>query len=200
MELKPKLPIYKIKINSSFEDESGVDYVALVDDPAIERNFIAFANQIRFKAADNERRIVTGALMIADLPIYRQSAKMGEYYVVFDKQTIEQIVQKFFKKGFSNNVNEMHQPQLTVDGMYMFESFIVDSSRGILAPKGFTGISEGSWIGSYKVENEDIWQNFIKTGEYKAFSVEGMFDLEPMGKSIEEEILNVIAEIEQLVS
>ena len=122
--------------------------------------------------------LITGALMIADLPIYRNTPEMGEFMVKFDAQTIEQIVQKFFKGKKTGNVNEMHDDPL--DGIYMYESFITDKSRGISAPKGFKDIADGSWFGSYKVDNQEVWDNFIKTGEFKGFSVEGLFDLTPV--------------------
>lgn len=193
---KKKLPVYKMTINDG--DESGVSYVALVDDPAIQRNWFAFNNQ-KFKfVGDTDRRIITGPLMVADLPIYRNSPKMGEFYVTFDKSTIEQIVLKYFKQGNTSNVNMMHDPNYQVDGVHMFESFIVDSSRGIKAPEGFSGITEGSWIGSYKVENEEVWQKFIKSGEFKGFSVEGMFDMDIQEESLESKILKEIEEIEKI--
>ena len=182
--MKSKLPIYKMTIND--DDDSGVDYVALVDNPAIEVDWFAFNSHSQFKSIDKERRIITGALMIADLPIYRKTEEMGEFMVMFDVPTIEQIVQKFFKGKKTNNVNEMHDTPL--EGVYMFESFITDKSRGIEAPKGFSKIPYGSWFGSYKVDNLDIWNNFIKTGEFKGFSVEGLFDLQPLKMSANNEL------------
>ena len=179
--MKPKLPIYKMTINSN--DESGVEFVALVDEPAIQIDWFAFADESKFKSIDPTRRIITGALMVADTPIYRRNESIGEFMVVFDKQTIEQIVQKFFKSNKTSSVNEMHDTK--VDGVYMFESFITDKSRGIAAPKGFKNIPDGSWFGSYKVDNLDIWDNFIKTGDFKGFSVEGMFDMQPLKMSAE---------------
>lgn len=191
-----KIPIYKMTINEDDSDESSVSFVALVDHPAIERNWLAFNKQFKFKA-DNERKIITGALMVADLPIYRSSKEMGEFYVVFDKKEIEKIVQKFFRRGNTSNVNMMHDPNKQVDGVYMFESFIVDSQRGIKAPEGFTGITEGSWIGSYKVDNHEVWDSIMK-GEFMGFSVEGMFDMQIYKNSIEQDIIQVIEEIEKL--
>jgi hypothetical protein len=146
-------------------------------------------------AMDKERKIITGALMLADLPIYRRSEKMGEFYVVFDKFQIEKIVQRFMKNGFTDNVNKMHDAKQTVDGVYMYESFIVDSQRGIRPPVGFEDAPEGSWFGSYKVDNEDVWNNFIKTGEFKGFSVEGVFDLVPEGDAKEKDIMKQIVDI-----
>ena len=194
--MERELPIYKMSINEDDNDESTVSFVALVDHPAIERNWIAFNKQFKFKT-DNERRIITGPLMIADLPIYRQSKEMGEFYVVFDKSEIEKIVQKFFRQHNTSNVNMMHDANKQVGGVYMFESFIVDTARGIKAPEGFTGITEGSWIGSYKVDNDEVWTSVIN-GTFQGFSVEGIFDMVMEKKTVEDEIIQVIDEIAKL--
>lgn len=193
MEKMKQFPIYRLVIKDE-DDNMGVNFVALVDEPAIESNFFAFSDQLRF-IADKERRIITGALMIADLPIYRRNEKMGEFYVVFDKIQIEKIVQRFMKKGYHDNVNKMHDGSQVVDGVFMYESFITDSQRGILAPKNFNNIPDGSWFGSYKVENDEIWNEFIKTGEFKGFSVEGLFDMIPERTALESEIIDIIKSI-----
>ena len=192
-----KLPIYTLVLKDDAED-SGVNYVALVDEPAIEQNWFAFSKEQQFKFAvmDEERKIITGPLMIADLPIYRRSEKMGEFYVIFDKGQIELMVQKFFKMGYQSNVNEQHDPSKLVDGVTMFESFIVDSQRGIKAPTGFENITEGSWFGSYKVDNPEIWAK-VKDGSFMGFSVEGMFDLVPQKPTLESEIISIIDSIQE---
>ena len=77
----------------------------------------------------------------------------------------------------------------------MFESFIVDERRGISAPKGFDNATQGSWFGSYKVDNQEVW-NKIKAGEFLGFSVEGMFDLVYQKPSLESEILDIIDKIQ----
>jgi len=114
--------------------------------------------------------------MLANTPIYRRDEQYGEYNVIFTPDTIEKIVNKFFKQGHQADVNGMHNADFTIDGVYMFESFIIDKSRGIKAPEGFGEIPEGSWFGSFKVENEDVWNSYIKSGVFKGFSVEGMFN------------------------
>ena len=216
-----KLKTYYLEINEN--DETGVDFVAFVDKPAIEVNWKAFNSEFGtnpssgetqeeylnrcipdeinaghekdqavaicyskwenrnftkqgFKTVDQERRIVSGALMLADTPIYRRDDIYGEYQVVFTPDTIEKIVNKFFKNGNQANVNGMHNQNFVIDGVYMFESFIIDKSRGIKAPKGFENIPEGSWFGSFKVDNEQIWNDYVKSGVFKGFSVEGMFN------------------------
>jgi hypothetical protein len=124
--------------------------------------------------ANHERRLISGPLMISDLPIYRAD-ESGEYYVVFDKEQIEKIAQRFFKKGYSHNVNMMHDPERQVNGVYMVESFIIDKTRGIKTPEGYPTLTEGSWFGTFKVDNNEVWNDFIRTGVFKGFSVEGAF-------------------------
>lgn len=181
------LPIYTLTV--SMEDEtSGVDYVAFVDKPAIDNIgfgsglFLKFAENEKycFKATDEEKQIVSGPLMIPDAPIYRKDSN-GEYYVQFTAESIYNIVKKFFRNQNTSNVNQMHQPTATMEGVYMIESFIVDRSR-MTPPKGFESLPDGAWFGSYKVDNKEVW-NQIKEGVFKGFSIEGAFIPEDMRKA-----------------
>lgn len=152
-----------------------------------------------FVIQDEEQRIISGPLMLADTPIYRNDAIRGEYYVVFSADTIKQIAQKFFKKGYQNNVNLMHNSGDVQEGLTMFESWIVDKKRGIQPMVGFEDVPDGSWFGSYKVENEEAW-NKVKSGEVLGFSVEGNFlykEQEQM--SAEERMMNEIIKVLQQV-
>ena len=126
------------------------------------------------------------------MPIYRRDEKLGEHYVVFDAEAIEMLVLKFFRQGNTANVNLMHAEEAAVDGVYLFESWIIDSSKGKVAPVGFEDLPDGSWFGSYKVDNALVWENFIRTGEFRGFSVEGNF----LYREIEaEQLLDRIASI-----
>jgi hypothetical protein len=193
-----KLPVFKMMINKEDTSAQAVDYVALVDQPAIETNWMAFDKQYKF-SADNDRRLIMGPLMIADMPIVRHGVipftqEVGDYYVLFDKATVYDIAEKFFRNGNTSNFNMMHDSNKRTEGVYMIESFIVDSSRGVSAPKAFEGISEGSWIATIKVDNDEIWNDFIKTGKVKGFSVEGIFS--PQYENTEDErILQTIADM-----
>jgi len=150
-----------------------------------------------FAIQDEEERIITGALMLADTPIYRNDGN-GEYYVVFSKDTIKKIAQKYFKKGYQNNVNLMHDSGQVMDGVTMFESWIVDEKRGVKPMKGFEDVNDGSWFGSFKVENDDVW-NMVKDGKIKGFSVEGIFNYsKPMSKEekMMEDIIDILKQID----
>lgn len=146
----------------------------------------------KFKASDKEKQIVSGAAMIANLPIYRRDKARGEYYVIFSPETIEKIAHRFFKKGFNTTANIQHANQ--VDGVYIVESFIIDSKRGILTPKGYDELPDGSWFVSMKVDNPTMWNSFIKTGVLNGFSVEGTFIEAHLGDA-EDEVIKKIIEI-----
>ena len=153
---------------------------------------------LKFSIQDEEQRIVTGPLMIADLPIYRRDED-GEYYVMFSAEEIKKIVQRFFKKGYQAKVNIEHSKP--VEDVFMFESYIVDREKGVMPPKGFEDIPDGSWFGSYKVDNDNIWDE-VKAGTFKGFSIEGMFKYQKTQHTITEEevmmskIINILSQIE----
>ena len=173
-----------LTVDQDEADETRVEKVSFVDSPAIQRGWMAFNKQQRFKVQSEDRRIVSGALMVAGLPIYRRD-ESGEYYVSFTASAIQSIVYKFMKENRTKEVNEMHETD--VDGVFLFESFIVDSTRGIRTPDGFDELPDGSWFGSFKVENDEIWKK-VKDGTYTGFSVEGLF-AEDMEKNIDERVL-----------
>lgn len=176
-----ELQVFKAVINPSLTSDLEVNFIGLVDRPAIERNFLAFKNQRAAFALNEEKRIVSGPAMIADLPIYRKDESIGEYYVVFDREAIQSIVEKFSAKGYLTNFNLFHDEQQQVSDVTIFNSFISDKTIGIDPMKGFEDVPDGSWFISAKVNNEAVW-NRIKAGEIKGFSVEGMFNYVPVTK------------------
>ena len=125
--------------------------------------------------------------------IYRNNEVFGEHYVKFSADTIKQIAIKFAKRKNLDKVNLMHDEAQRVSGLTLFESFLVDKARGILPMRGFEDVADGSWFGSFYVENEEVW-NGIKAGDYKGFSVEGLFDyMQPI--TADQEALQKIAKL-----
>lgn len=191
---KKKLPIYKLVINP--KDKSGVDYIALVDEPAIERYFLKFSDEKPFRFQANEdQRIVSGPAMIPDLPIYRRAdGARPEHLVLFDVDTVKQIALKFFRTQSAKNINLMHNESDVPDLVYLFESFLIDSSRGISAPTDFKDLPQGTWFVSLKVDNPDVWEK-IKKDEFQGFSVEGLFDYEKTEEEVMQQQLEELAEL-----
>ena len=171
------MKVFYIKINE--DDITGIDAISLVDMPAVQKNFLCFNKDSELVKlnCDNSKHIITGVVCLADTPIYRYSQKLGEYYVVFTKETIERMVEKFSKQDLFKSVNLQHDNNKFVDGIYMVESFITNKERGI-NPVEFADIPDGSWICSFKVENDELWNEIINGDKLNGFSLQGMFDLE----------------------
>lgn len=188
-----KLPVYKLVISDDL-DNSGVFAIALVDKPAIKTDWFAFKNEMKF-AIQEDRQIVTMPIMIADLPIYRRDNQRGEYYVLFEASEIEKIQQKFMMNDYLHNVNEMHDSKKKVDGVYLVNSFVSDEQMGIKAPEMFKDLPNGTWYGSYKFTDKKYWDEMVKTGNFQAVSVEGIFDMVDEKKQLEKQILDEVNKI-----
>jgi len=197
--MQRQLPIFLLTINEDLENGTEVNCVSLVDKPAIEKNFLAFKEATQnFTVTNEDQRIISGAAMLADTPIYRNDKENGEYYVVFDKENIMKAAQKFFQKGYQSNINLFHDMGEAPQGVTVFESFVVDSSRGIRPMKGFDDAKDGSWFISMKVENDKVWER-IKSGELKGFSIEGMFGYKQIKMTKEEKIIEQIKSLLQFI-
>lgn len=198
------LPVYKAQIDG---EDTGMYTVSLVDYPAVESNFLYFDEDVKpmtFAVEDEEQRIVTGVVMRCDFPIYRRDENGYEYYIIYDKQTIEVMAEKWLAEGFQNCVNLMHDADRYVDGVYLKEVYFKDTDRGIV-PKGFDDITDGSMFASYKVMNDEVWES-IKSGEYSGFSLEGIFNVKRVETPEEkaeialiDEILDMLDEIKNKV-
>jgi hypothetical protein len=162
-----KLPIYEIIIDEN-DDESGVDFISLVDEPAMELNWLKFNKEVKLEfKADKEKKLLYGVFIVPDKMIYRDSDNMGEFYTFFSKDTIQKIVKKFNKNNFNKNINFQHGNNI-VKG-FVVENFI--TSPMMKADFGFE-VPDGSWVGSVHIEDTEFWNDFIKTGDLKGFSVE----------------------------
>jgi hypothetical protein len=159
------------------ELSQGINAVSVVHSPAIESNFIALNNhQVKFASVDGEKRILLGAILIPDKPIYRDQVLNGQveqFYCYFSKNTVEKASQLYLMKGNHHNTTLEHE--LALKGLCMVESWIkVDMTNDKSAAYGLND-PIGTWYGAFKVNNDEIWNDFVKTGKVKGFSIEGFF-------------------------
>lgn len=169
------LPTLYAKINDEDIFE-GLQCVSLVEDPAVEVSFITFnkdKQQLKF-AVDKSHRTVSGIALRADYPIYRIDESGQEYYIIFTKEVIEQLVKKYSKEQLQNKVSINHDGK-QINGVYMYESFIINKERGI-CPKEFEDIEDGSWIASYYIADDQLWED-LQNGNLSGFSVEVALEL-----------------------
>jgi hypothetical protein len=163
-------PIIYLEID--FDDmESGVSAISFVDAPATEIGWQTFSKQQVFEKKDVQR-IITGPVMIAETPIYRYSPSVGPYYVKFSKKTIFDMMKKYFKDNRIHQINENHNSKAKVNDVYMVESFIIGERT---QSESFSTLSDGTWMASFFVENEQYWNDVVMKGDFTGFSLEGMF-------------------------
>jgi len=176
------------------ESELGIEAISVVENPAIEEDFVALKSQ-EFKLAeiDGERRILMGALLIPNKPIYRRNGE-DEYYIYFSKDTVLKASQMYLMNSKQNNSTLEHQHQL--EGLSLVESWIVEDKVHDKSVKYGMDLPLGSWVGSVKVNNDQIWNEFVKTGKVKGFSIEGYF-ADKMERPNDQTIKDELAQIEE---
>ena len=165
------MDIIELILNDS---EDGVNAISVVENPAIEVDFVALKGheKVRFKAIDEEKRILMGAILIPNKPIYRRDGD-SEYYIYFTQETVLKASQMYLKKGYQNKSTLEHESPIT--GINLVESWIIDDpEKDKSALYGFN-LPKGTWFGTMKVDNDEIWDNYVKTGKVKGFSIEGFF-------------------------
>jgi len=152
---------------------TGIDAISLVEHPAIEEDFIALNSQKRqlFAMQNQEKRLLMGAALIPDKPIYRTDGE-NEYYVYFSKETVRKAMELFFKNGYQNNATIEHD--YDVDGTTIVESWIIEDETLDKSRAYGLDLPVGTWMVSMKIDNESIWRR-VKDGEFKGFSIEGYF-------------------------
>ena len=176
------------------ESELGIEAISVVENPAIEEDFVALKSQ-EFKLAeiDGERRILMGALLIPNKPIYRRNGE-DEYYIYFSKDTVLKASQMYLMNSKQNNSTLEHQHQL--EGLSLVESWIVEDKVHDKSVKYGMDLPLGSWVGSVKVNNDQIWNEFVKTGKVKGFSIEGYF-ADKMERPNDQTIKDELAALEE---
>ena len=176
-------------------NEIGIEAISVVENPAIEENFLALkSNIVELKEADKEKKLLVGALLIPNKPIYRRSGD-EEYYIYFSKDTVAKASQMYLMNGNQNNATLEHQHDIV--GLTLVESWIVEDEVHDKSRKFGMDVPLGTWMGSVKVNNDEVWNDFVKTGKVKGFSIEGYFAdrMDRPKKPIKEEV-----EAEELLS
>jgi hypothetical protein len=190
------------------DDMNGIEAISVVENPAIEEDFVALkSDEIKLAEVDKEKRILMGAALIPNKPIYRRNGK-DEFYIFFSKETVLKASQLYLKKGRQGEATLEHQEKIT--GLTVVESWLVEDEVHDKSRKYGLNMPLGTWMVSMKVDNDEIWNDYVKTGKVKGFSIEGYFadKLEmPQDKGIKdylsaeeqeaEDLLNKIVEVLQ---
>ena len=184
------------------QEMAGIEAISIVESPAIEADFVALkAEEIKLAEIDKDKKILMGALLIPNKPIFRNSDDQDDYYIYFSKDTVEKASQLYLKNGNQNNTTLEHQHSL--NGLTLVESWLVVDEKFDKSRKYGMNVPVGTWMGSVKVNNDDVWNDYVKTGKVKGFSIEGYFadkmdrPNDSVGLSKDEKLINQIKEILQ---
>lgn len=160
------------------DEKDGILAISLVDYPAVESDFVCFKDEkklVRFAVENEEQRIISGVVMLADVPIYRRAGDY-EYYIIYSKDTIKKMAEKMLSDGTFKQNDLQHNGEY-IKGLNLLELYIKDDSRG-LSPNYVTDIPDGSLMASFKVEDDALWDE-VKNGDaLNGFSLEGFFTIE----------------------
>lgn len=152
----------------------GIDAISIVEHPAIEEDFVALNKQKEYKlqATDKDKKLLSGALLIPNKMIYRKE-RDEEYHIYFSRETVRKASQMYLQKGNQNNATFEHE--MPVQGLSLVESWIIDDKENDKSNMYGMDLPLGTWFGTIKVNNDKIWNEFVKTGVVKGFSIEGYF-------------------------
>lgn len=167
------MKIFKVRIDE--DEQLGMDAISLVKMPAVEVDFLAFSKEYNMELTqlNEEKREITGVVCLADTPILRKNDQYGIHCILFDRETIKQMMLRYFRNGFNNRVNIEHKGDM-IEGLTMIESYIKDSGRNV-APVEFKDVTDGSWIATFKVENDEVWSAIKEDHKLRGFSLQGLF-------------------------
>ena len=168
------MKLYELLIDENDLLLSGVHALSIVENPAIQSDFIALGDQkpVLLAEVNKDKQILMGAALIPDKPIYRKDGD-EEYYVYFSKETIAKTAEAFFRNNNQNNATLEHAEVL--DNMTVFESWIVEDPEFDKSKKYGLEVPAGTWMVSMKVDDKDVWDNYVKDNKVFGFSIEGKF-------------------------
>ena len=181
------------------ESEVAVEAISIVESGAIEEDFVDLKSQeVKLAEVDKERRILMGALLVPNKPIYRKNGE-DEYYIYFSKDTVLKASQMYLMQGNQNNATMEHQ--YSINGLSLVESWLVEDKVHDKSVKYGMDLPLGTWVGSVKVNNDQIWNEFVKTGKVKGFSIEGYFAdrMERPKEEIKEDLSKEDLQVQQII-
>ena len=181
----------------------GIEAISIVENPAIEEDFIALNSQeIQLAEVDKDKQILVGALLVPNKPIYRRKGD-DEYYIYFSKDTIRKAAEMYLIKGNQNNSTLEHHYKLS--GLSLVESWIVEDETHDKSRRYGLKVPVGTWMGVVKVNNDEVWETYVKTKKVRGFSIEGYFidkmerPKEPINDFEEEEAEEMLSYIRRIV-
>jgi hypothetical protein len=165
------MKLYELKVEDEMDE---VFAISLVESPAIESDFIYFdKEQILFASVDTEQRMLIGPILIPDKKILRVDGEGQPYHVFFTKDTVKKLAQNYLMKKYTDSATLEHDAK--IKNIFLVESWIKDGKLDKSNNYGLN-VPEGTWMGMFKIQDDTIWNDYVKEGKVKGFSIEGLFE------------------------
>ena len=178
------MKLYELQIEDNMDE---VFAISLVESPAIESDFIYFDKEaVQFAAVDTEQQMLIGPILIPDKNILRVDGEGQPYHVFFTKDTVKKLAQNYLQKKYTDKATLEHAS--SIKGLDLVESWVKD---GVLDKSNNYGLNlpQGSWVGIFKISDKKLWNDYVKTGKVKGFSIEGLFSHKLVKASIVDDLL-----------
>ena len=176
------IPTYEAVFDESLK---GVFGISLVESPATQEYFVRLSEdekakikerELKLSTIDEEQRILLGLVLEPNVPIYRND-NGEEFNIVFNNQTIKSLAHSFISNNYQHNSTIEHNEDEKIEGIAFVESWTVDDSKKDKTNAYGLEYPKGSWVVAMKVNSDDIWNNYIKTGKVKGFSIDAVVKL-----------------------
>jgi len=198
------MKLYELKV---VDETDEVFAISLVESPAIQSDFIYFnKDEVQFANVETEKKMLVGPILIPDRKIVRIDGEGQPYHVFFSKDTVKKLAQDYLMKKYTDKATLEHDKK--IKGVHLVESWI---KEGKLDKSNSYGLNmpEGTWMGIFKVNDDKIWTDYVKTGKVKGFSVEALVEHELVKASLqmntavdeleEQEAALILSEIKYLI-
>lgn len=172
------IPVFAVNVD---DPGCSISTMSLVDDPAMSIDMVCFSKEqnMKFSIQDESQHNILTCLVRVDFPILRLTEDGNPYYIVFNKDTAKVLCQRLMTDGMQQNISVDHNGKL-IQGIHLQEVFIKDSSLGI-SPVGFEDAADGSLMGVYHIEDDELWNDCIE-GRFKGISIESLLGIEEFKK------------------
>lgn len=167
------------------DEQDGIQAISLVSAPAIRENWVALSD-VQLKAIDTDQRLVLGAALVPNKPILR-NRNGEEFHIYFSAATIRKAMEGYMKNKRQESTNVEHE--FAVTGVTTIESWLVEDGQVDKSALYGMKYDPGTWVVTMKVDNDAVWEDFVKTGRLQGFSIEGKFSERVDGSSAEESLL-----------
>ena len=190
------MKLFELIIEDSNLDE--VFAISMVQEGAIESDWIYFGKEeIAFAKVDTDQKMVIGAILIPNKKILRLDGEGQPYEVFFSPETIKKLSHNYLLKKYQGEVTLEHDKK--IKGVTLVESWV---KEGKLDKSNNYGLNlpEGTWVGIMKINDDKIWDEYVKTGVTKGFSIEGAFEHRLVNASkIDLDSMELLEEIRKII-